>query len=180
MDVALIVGHTSEVPGATHQEFGISEYQFNERLALAVSEALRGPSSQVIYRARPNDYTGLPDLINALDPSFIVAFHANSHDTPVSGSEVLHWHRSKKAAVLAGMLQHEILGALGLRDRGLKPISDQRGAHLLQRTNAPAAIIEPIFLSNSYDLFWAAWKWEKLVLGCKNAIEQYHAWLKTQ
>ncbi len=85
-----------------------------------------------------------------------VSVHYNAHSNPEAhGVEVLHWHSSSAGRSLAGSILSRLERmpqALRRRSRGLKPKkTGDRGAHLLQKTKAPAVIVELPFLTNSAD-----------------------------
>ena len=64
----------------------------------------------------------------------------------------MYYHKSKQGKAIAQIFQNNMLSALGLSNRGLKPISaEDRGGYLLRYTNAPCVLIEPFFIDNNSD-----------------------------
>ena len=151
MRAALIIGHTTDRPGACSPD-GVCEYPFNADLAGRVRRRLPPGAVRIVERSRPNAYGELPAKVNATDCDIAVSMHANAYDTQTSGTEVLHWHRSEAGETLASCLQVEFLEALGLENRGLKPTDyDGRGGYLLGETRMPAVICEPFFIDHPGD-----------------------------
>ncbi len=85
---------------------------------------------------------------------------------------MLYYHRSIKGKLIAGILNEQLVEALSLKNRGLKPkASEDRGGHLLKNTVAPCVIAEPFFIDNNKDLETAIDKRELLVKAYANGIE---------
>lgn len=129
---ALVIGHKKSSPGASNKSSGLTEFVFNDKLAIDIEEEISGVEVQRVYR---RTYNSLPGDINELNPDFIVSLHCNAFDGSVSGTEVLYYHRSTKGKFIAGILNEQLVEALGLKNRGLKPkTAEDRGGYLL-RTN---------------------------------------------
>ncbi|MGY3571951.1 N-acetylmuramoyl-L-alanine amidase [Vibrio paucivorans] len=152
--VALVIGHRAGSPGAVHVASGVTEFEYNEDVAKRVADLLieRGLEPVIVYRTT---YSALPEDINALSPDFILSLHCNSFSVPsATGSETLYYHTSSRSRALAERVQSNIVTALGLADRGIKPKqSEDRGGYLLRYTNAPCVIVEPGFFSNDGDFY---------------------------
>ncbi len=147
---ALVIGHKKRSPGATNANANLSEFDFNEDLALRIEKRVQNVEVQRIYR---RTYKELPDDINALGPDFIVSLHCNAFNKKASGSEVLYYHRSEKGRKIAEILLGHLVKHLKLPDRGIKPKSaEDRGGPLLRYTKAPCVIAEPFFIDNDEDL----------------------------
>lgn len=180
MRIAIVIGHTPRSPGAVNKSYGVSEYQFNSPLAVAIQARLNqcGHTAFLIYRDMPNDYQGLPDKVNAQNPEVIISLHANGAESQAAtGTEMLYWESSTSGKALAEILQAGIHGALGLRDRGLKPISSasERGGHLLYRTKAPCVICEPFFITSNMDYERAVDRKDKLISAYVEALMEWAA-----
>jgi len=147
---ALVIGHKKSSPGAINSNSNITEFDFNEDLALRIEKKVEKSKIQRVYR---RTYIELPDDINALGPDFIVSLHCNAFNKEVSGTEVLYYHRSKKGKRMAEVLLNHLVSHLKLRDRGTKPkTAEDRGGYLLRYTWAPCIIAEPFFIDNDNDL----------------------------
>ena len=170
MNVAIIVGHTPDSPGAVSIE-GVSEFVYNNPLAdrLVKILRLRGFDVEKVLRGRPNQYSKLPAKVNRLrfgnggGADIAVSLHFNAASFTASGTEMLYWYSSVKSRRLAALLQEEVINTLHTRDRGIKPrTSRDRGAHLLRKTSMPCVIVEPFFGSNNED--WLLGKNQKAKL----------------
>lgn len=147
---ALVIGHKKSSPGAVNTATGLTEFAFNEALAFKIESEVSGAEVQKVYR---RTYNSLPDDINELAPDFIVSLHCNAFNQSATGTEVLYYHRSTKGKRMAEILNDSLVGALGLKDRGIKPkTTEDRGGSLLKNTAAPCVIAEPFFIDNDSDL----------------------------
>jgi len=83
---------------------------------------------------------------------------------------MLYWHEKEKSRVFAELAQKEVTKVLLLRDRGIKALHElnERGGHLLYRTEAPCIIAESFFIDNKNDL----------VTGQKNLVRLSEAYYK--
>jgi len=147
---ALVIGHKKHSPGAKNIRANLSEFDFNEDLALRIETKVMKAEVQRIYR---RTYKELPDDINLLEPDFILSLHCNAFDGKVSGTEVLHYHKSEKGKKMAEIVRNHLVEYLKLRNRGIKPrTAEDRGGYLLRYTKAPCVIAEPFFIDNDSDL----------------------------
>ncbi len=111
---ALVIGHKKASPGAVNRRTGLTEFAFNEDLAMRIERQVRKVGIQRVYR---RTYRELPDDINALGPDFIVSLHCNAFDGRSSGTEVLCYHRSGNGWRIAGILQRRLMESVRLPDR---------------------------------------------------------------
>jgi len=147
---ALVVGHKKKTPGAVNVNKNITEFDFNEDLALRIEKKVEKSQVQRIYR---RTYKQLPEDINELNSDFTISLHCNAFDTNVSGTEVLYYHRSEKGKKMAEILLTYLVDHLKLAKRGIKPkTSEDRGGYLLRYSKAPCVIAEPFFIDNDDDL----------------------------
>lgn len=172
MKVALVIGHTQKSQGAINAASGISEFTFNTKLAYDIQQALEplhDVDLGIVYRG---SYSKLPEKINDLNPDLIISLHCNAYNKEASGTEVLYYRQSTLGSEIAKLLQINLLEALGLNDRGIKPkSSEDRGGYLLRETNAPCVISEPFFIDNDNDLRVAFNNYDKLVLAYVDTIK---------
>ena len=167
---ALVIGHKKRSPGAVNENFGISEFDFNEDLAFRIEKKVNAVDVQRVYR---RTYQELPDDINALNPDFIISLHCNAFNTRASGTEVLYYHRSEKGKMMAEILLKHLVEHLKLPNRGLKPkTAEDRGGYLLRYTKAPCVIAEPFFIDNDEDLSRALEDKDGLAEAYAQAIEE--------
>lgn len=169
---ALVVGHSRGDGGAVSRSGKVSEYAFNDALAQDILCAVDAAKCRVVVMYREHGYKALPGEINKRKPDFVIEMHANAANGKASGTEVLHWKSSTAGKIYASILLDRLALALGLPNRGLKPVgSDGRGGYLLEHTHAPAMIAEPFFIDNDGDLAWTIRNREKLVRAYADAIE---------
>lgn len=167
---ALIIGHKKGSPGASNASSGITEFDYNEQLAIDIENASTQVAVQRVYR---RTYKTLPEDVNQLNPDFIISLHCNAFNQAASGTEVLYYYRSKKGKQVAHILQTNLVNALALKDRGIKDKRvENRGGFLLKYTNAPCVISEPFFIDNDHDLEIAKSNHEKLVKAHVDAINE--------
>lgn len=165
---ALVIGHKRASPGAMNQTSGLTEFSFNEQLAIDIESLVSDVIVQRIYR---RTYQTLPADINEFNPDFIISLHCNAFNKKVSGTEVLYYHKSANGKAMATILQQHLVTALSLPDRGIKPRTvEDRGGYLLKQTSAPCLIAEPFFIDNDDDLTCANENREALVNAYAMAI----------
>lgn len=148
---ALIVGHSKKSQGSSNEAQGITEYMYNEDLAVRIKDYVSGlVDIDIVYR---DTYKGLPDKVNALNPDFVVSLHCNAFNKEASGTETLYYHSSKKGKEIAKLFQNRLVLSLELNNRGIKPKhSEDKGGYLLKYVKAPCVILEPFFIDNNSDL----------------------------
>ncbi len=167
--LALVIGHSEKSKGAYNKDNNISEFDFNQKLVHDISNILR-INHTIVYR---NGYKNLPKDINKLNPSHVISFHCNAFNTKATGTEVLYYHTSFKGKKMAKILQSKMVEILGLPDRGIKSRTvEDRGGYLLKYTNAPCVILEPFFIDNNGDLKAARSKYNQLVQGFVDTLEE--------
>jgi N-acetylmuramoyl-L-alanine amidase len=167
---ALVIGHKKLSSGAINAKANLSEFDFNEDLALRIERKVMRAKVQRIYR---RTYKELPDDINVLDPDFVLSLHCNAFDGKVSGTEVLHYRRSEKGKKMAETLLGHLIEYLKLPNRGIKPrTSEDRGGYLLRYTKAPSVIAEPFFIDNDSDLARAQEGIDGLTAAYANTIDE--------
>ncbi len=160
---ALVIGHSLTHPGAVNPTSGMSEFEFNNRLAQRISEMLADCPAVDVSLVYRRNYRELPADINRLKPDYCLSLHCNAFDTTASGTQILYYHTSAAGKALAEMLQRELVDCLGLFDRGVVAVRDnERGSHLLKYTQAPCVIAEPFFIDNNNDLHRALERFDEL------------------
>ena len=141
-------GHGGEDPGAIGPT-GLREKEWNFQVAELLSMACEWDGIQVKW-SRNADYN-VGELASALSANdwgadYYVAIHANSFGPASNGCEILYARDDADSDVWALWLQDELLSRFTqLRNRGLKERNDLT---VLTRTNMPAVLIEPAFISN--------------------------------
>ena len=167
---ALVIGHKKRSPGAINANSNLSEFDFNEILALRIEKKVQNVEIQRVYR---RTYKELPDDINALNPDFIISLHCNAFNGRASGTEVLYYHKSEKSKKMAEILLRHLVEHLKLPNRGIRPkTAEDRGGYLLRYTKAPCVIAEPFFIDNDEDLARAQEDIDGLATAYANAIDE--------
>jgi len=151
--VLILPGHSYKDPGASNQELGVTEYEYCLNRTF---ELLRGDTwddIDVVLKTRNGSYSKLPGECDTINPDYIIELHLNAANKKAQGSEVLYCSASGRGKKMAEIIQANLVGELGLRDRGAKPITkNDRGGHLLWKTKAPCVIVESFFLDSAKEL----------------------------
>jgi N-acetylmuramoyl-L-alanine amidase len=154
-DVALVVGHHPNAPGAALTLGGHSLHEHDLWIGFARELGLtleaEGITPSVVQRPNKKPDQALADRVNATEADAAIELHFNAASSEASGTEMLHWTNSTRGARLAWHLQKHATASLGLPSRGRK---GRRGFPFLQRTAMPAVICEPAFGSTPGDA-WA-------------------------
>ena len=192
--VLLDIGHggTKTVNGKTVRDYGaensitkMNEFTWNKDFVenYLLSELQKaGIKYQIVLRD-----VGITKLINDLNKAagkddIILSFHLNSGVVTATGTETLYWHTSSKSKKLAELIQKNLVGVLGLPDRGIKirrkPLDakdaeNQRGWAMFRDTNTPFVMLESFFISNDGDLKRGNEKKSELAKAVVSAIKEY-------
>lgn len=159
-DVAIVIGHHPDAPGAVLGLAGrrVTEHALWSPFARELAYSLQGHGIEAVVVRRPNANPdeALLKRINATRAKCAIELHFNAYaEEGAHGTEMLHWHRSVAGRDLAELLCDRAVHALRTRRRGLVPVqAGDRGHTFLQGTTMPAVICEPSFGTNTSD----AWK----------------------
>lgn len=172
--IGIVVGHDPHAQGARNEK--ITEFDFNNSLAPLIAKHLivvGDFTPMVIYRS--DGLSKLPNQINDLNMDLIISLHCNAFNKNVAGSEVLYATTSKNGAILADILQKQIVSVLKNRDRGVKPTAaNQNGGVILHRTKPVAVLIEPFFIDNIREYENAESKKDQLALAIAEGVKRYY------
>jgi N-acetylmuramoyl-L-alanine amidase len=171
--LALIIGHSEQSQGAVNEASGVTEWEFNSRLAPSIHAKLvigldsYAPNirSQIFHRT-----AGIPDLVNRINewnPDLAIEFHCNAFDKKASGTEMLIADCHKPSPIdgfyeyVSGLCFNVAQSIHPLfPDRTNKLVSSQknisgkykeRGAYFLWETKCKAIIAESFFIDNDLD-----------------------------
>ncbi len=171
---ALVVGHRKSAKGAVSTDGGVAEFDFNSELAAEIKKRVTKARVQIVFRTNTTDgLKKLPAKVNALGPHFILSLHCNAFNKVARGTETLFFHTSANGKKLAKIVQSQLLGALRLKNRGVREKKEtDRGAHLLKFTKAPCVICEPFFIDNNEDLAVALRRKNRLAAAYARAIDE--------
>ena len=170
--------------GAVNSKTGMNEFMWNKDFVenYLLSELKKaGIKNQIVFRD-----TGITKLVQDLNKAagkddIILSFHLNS-DVKASGTETLYWHTSEKGKKLATLIQQNLVGVLGLPDRGIKirrkPLNDadalnQRGWTMFRDTKVPFVMLESFFITNDGNLKRGNEKKAELAKAVVTAIKEY-------
>lgn len=153
--VCLDAGHGGYDPGAIGPT-GVREKDVTLAITLKLGRILKQNGIDVVY-TRTSDVVSWPsnetkdlqkrcDIANNANVQYFVAIHANSADiSNAKGTEVYYSSGSKNGEKLAKAIQDEVVKATELYNRGVKTAN----FYVLKNTNAPAALVETGFISNT-------------------------------
>lgn len=172
--ICIIVGHGGKDKGAYNKSTKETELDYNWDLAPKVKALLEKQGYIADIHNRGNATSENIYGINKLGYDIIVSLHCNAYNGYSNGTEVLYWNTSTNGKRLAQALQDSIVQALGLQNRGLKPIKyGDRGAYLLGKTRAVAVLIEPFFIDNDKDFKVGKEKKNEYAISIVNGINKY-------
>lgn len=168
-DVAIVVGHTPDRPGAVAGD-GLSEWQWGHTLAQDLHGACERIGLEPVVASKRTTGTyreRVADVIRRLQnwkPRCLVELHFNAHPEGsdprrFGGSMGLHWPGSGEGARMAALTSAACAQAIGHRDRGAipqarswngPPRTDSAGRpvpggpplYILKDTPYPAVILE--------------------------------------
>ncbi len=146
--VAIDPGHGGSDPGAIGPR-GTFEKDVVLAIGLKLGKLLEEAGARVIYTRRTDTYISIydrPRIAEYGQAEIFVSIHANSfsHQLP-NGTEVLYNPLFLENFRLAQALQSELVSALQLADRGLRP---REGLAVLNRAKMPAALVEVAFINH--------------------------------
>lgn len=165
--IMLDPGHGGEDGGAVSREVGVVEKEVNLQVALRL-RALLAEQGAIVYMTRATDVRVAPEsflnsvngeprdqldlqyrtmLANELGVDLFLSIHHNAGERISQGTEVYYTGRAlngERSLELATLLQQELVGALGTRDRG---VFDDT-FFVTRNTLAPAALLELAFVNN--------------------------------
>lgn len=99
----------------------------------------------VPYTTVGADLQARVDIANRAGAGLFVSVHNNALATTTSGTETYYYYYASPASrALAEVLHRQMLGALGLPDRGVR----SAGFYVLKNTTMPAVLLEGAFLTN--------------------------------
>lgn len=154
--IALDAGHGINTPGKRTPD-GEREWTFNNKVVVACIKYLGGYNNATIIRL--DDPTGATDVslaartnkANSQGADILVSCHHNANTGQWgtwTGTETYHYPGSSAGLALARRVHPGIVGAMGLRDRGIKSAD----FHVLRESNMPAILIEGGFMDSTIDI----------------------------
>ncbi len=150
--VVIDPGHGSKAAGTVHNN--VVEKEINLQIALKLKKLL-DESDIKAYFTRVEDtnptFEARANLANNTNADFFISIHNNSDgkSSKSSGTEVLYDELAEYSGFgtkeLAGILQEELVSALGTRDRG---ITKGNSIYIIRNSKVPVALVEVGFITN--------------------------------
>jgi N-acetylmuramoyl-L-alanine amidase len=181
MKVAIVIGHSEGIQGASNSVSGHTEWEVNSKLAIDVKHTFDtfketlGIEAQLFYR----DDLGvgamlrLVNRVNQSESDLCISLHLNAFNREAHGCETLYWGTSMTGLTVASVMQEEVCKVLGNANRGVKPKRIRsRGAYILRKTHMPCVILEPFFIDNLDELANGLEKMEDLGSAIVEGIRQ--------
>lgn len=145
MKIFLNPGHGGTDPGAVGKT-GLKECEVVAKVAKILEDRLKLNWYPVQVFQQEKNYTEISKEENKSNATCFISIHCNAAtNTRAKGCEVLYQKYSIKGGRLAEIMQKELIKVTGLSNRGVKPRED---LHVLNKTKAPAILIELAFISN--------------------------------
>lgn len=151
--VVIDAGHGGYDDGATGPS-GTREKDITLSIALKLSELLKGAGYNTLMTRSDDTFISLPDrslAANGSKADIFVSIHCNSSEYHTGrGTEVYTepdrlnpvYKQQENSRYLAGLVQNELINALGLTDRGIR----EKDLAVCRETNTPAILIETAFI----------------------------------
>ncbi len=151
--IGISSGHSKKDMGAFCEITNKYEYSYVGELSFKLQELLKELGYKVYSPDPVSDELGYPlhlrrsvDLLNLHEVDIAIELHLNRFkDVRASGCETL---TNEQGISLATIIQEEVV-KLGFRDRGVKQLKNK---YFLNKTECPAIITEPGFLSSEKDV----------------------------
>lgn len=97
------------------------------------------------YRNVGADLSARVKIANAARADLFISIHSNALSSRSTGTETFRFYSSSRTATrLAKLVHRQVVGRIGLPDRGVK----SAGFYVLRNTRMPAILVESAFLSN--------------------------------
>lgn len=169
MKIFLNPGHGGTDCGACSKH-GIKEADIALNIVNLLAQKLKLNGYPYCIYQQKNTYFEISKEENKSGATLFISVHCNSATSPnAKGVEVLY--RTDSGKTRADIMQKELVKSTGLTSRGIKLRTD---LHVLNRTKAPAILIELAFLSNEKEEKMLKENPEKFVQGIWEAIKIYN------
>ena len=149
-------GHGGSDPGAINNEFGLFESTINLDVSYSLKWLLENEGAEVVLTRTDDSYKDNNDrytFCNSEAATILISIHTNSVVDPSwDGSMALYFHPDDDDRVLAQTIYNVMYPALN--ETAPKPDLflpfglDWFASGVLLKSNMPAAMLEPLFMSN--------------------------------
>lgn len=146
--------HPGLDPGAVNRNYGVTEADIVRDVGVLVADYLTAAGCEVKTVQSNNlcgedaAYTNVCLSANTWPADIFVSLHCNAATPAAQGTEVLVYCRWTQADMLASCIQRQIVGSLGMVDRGVK---ERPHLVVLNSTHMPAVLVEMGFITNDDD-----------------------------
>lgn len=158
MKIAIIIGHHENSKGAYSKHFGQREYDFYKDVCNYVHFVGSRFESRIFEHDKNiSGYTtrvrATAAKVNEWGADLVLSLHFNAFNQRANGCETLYFYASKKAYEYGVMFNNMASELFGVRDRGMKALTNtrDRGYREVQSTIAPTILVEPFFGDNESD-----------------------------
>lgn len=144
--------------GAVNQDRGLRECDIAHDIGMLVAAYLEkaGCEVRMLQSDNLNGESKCPDRQNATvcgaandwPADIFVSLHCNAANAIARGTEICVYRVGGEAERLAGCILHQIVNAVGTKNRGTK---ERPGLCVLRRTDMPAVLVEMAFIDNDSD-----------------------------
>lgn len=173
-DLAVVVGHHPNAPGAKLElaNRSVYEYHFWKPFARELALTLEATGTDATVVERPNEApdAALANRVNATGADAAIELHFNSFDGRAHGTEMFHWPTSPGGERLASLLQNYVTSELNTEPRR---VVGTREFPFLQLTEMPAVICEPAFASAPQDAWSLLVGQTDLLRAYRQALSEY-------
>lgn len=146
-------GHGGTDPGAVGAN-GLQEKEVVLDVSLRAAAKLRDQGAEVVMTRDTDVFIPLTQRVTIAENAraeVFVSVHANAHpDRSIGGTETYYFGNKASSSAsrnLATLMQRELVGALRLRDIGVKEASFL----VIRQTSMPSVLLELAFLSNAQE-----------------------------
>lgn len=145
MKIFINPGHGGTDPGAVSKK-GTREAEVAKKISEILVNRLKLNGYPVVEYQQKQSYYEVSKEENKSGATLFISIHCNAAASGTAkGVEVLYNKYSIKGGRLADIMQKQLVKDTGLKDRGVKARED---LHVLNRTKAPAILIETAFITN--------------------------------
>lgn len=145
MRIFINAGHGGSDCGAVSKS-GTKEADIALKVSNILIDRLKLNGYPITFYQQKKTYTEISNEENKSGATLFISIHCNSSvNSMAHGVEVLYNTYSVKGKQFAEIMQNELVKRTGLTNRGVKARSD---LHVLNRTKAPAILVEMAFISN--------------------------------
>ncbi len=149
-------GHGGSDPGATNEEYNLSESMINLDVSYALKSLLESSGAEVVLTRTDDSYKNNNDrytFCNNEDATILVSVHTNSVVDPTwDGAMALYFRPDTDDQILAQSIYDVMYPQLKMSapdpDNFLPFGLDWFASGVLLKSEMPAAMVEPLFMSN--------------------------------